>query len=109
MDRSPSENHLQQDKFLNALAEAYRLQETIMAATELAIISTSPEGIITSFNKAAEDLLGYTAEEVIGRSTPVIFHDQQEIAFRASELTLEVGYPVKAGFDAIVEKARTKN
>jgi PAS domain S-box-containing protein len=109
MDRSPSENHLQQDKFLNALADAYRLQETIMAATELAIISTSPEGIITSFNKAAEDLLGYTAEEVIGRSTPVIFHDQQEIAFRASELTLELGYTVKAGFEAIVEKARIKN
>lgn len=110
MGRPPSENHQpQEDKFLNALAEAYRLQEAIIAATELAIISTSPDGIITSFNKAAENLLGYSAEEMIGKSTPVMFHDQKEVADRAEELTKELKQPVKASFEAIVAKARMKN
>ncbi len=62
MGRPPSENHQpQEDKFLNALAEAYRLQEAIIAATESAVISASPDEVITSFNKAAENLLGYSA------------------------------------------------
>ena len=67
MENSPlSHKYIQEDKFLNALADAYRLQEAIINATDLAIISVNPEGIITSFNVAAERLLGFTAEDMIG-------------------------------------------
>lgn len=37
-----------------------------------AITSSTPEGIITSWNPAAERLLGYTSEEMIGRSASLL-------------------------------------
>lgn len=100
---------LSDDKFLNALAEAYRLQEAIIHATELAIISTTTEGIITSFNHAAEKLLGYTAEEMIGRFTADIFHDVNEINARAAELSRELGTTVQPGFETFIAKAQQKD
>jgi PAS domain S-box-containing protein len=100
MDKKPlSEKYLHDDKFLNTLAEAYRLQEAIIGTTELAIISTNEDGTITSFNRAAEILLGYAAEEIVGKETPVLFHDQSEILKRAKEIEAESGHQVKSLFD----------
>jgi len=95
-----------EEKFLNALADAYRLQESIIGATELAIISTNVDGIITSFNHAAEHMLGYSADEVIGKQTPLLFHDPDEIVKRALALSTELNTDVLPGFDAFVAKAR---
>lgn len=103
---SGSINYLQDDKFLNALAEAYRLQEAIISTTELVIISTNTEGTITSFNHAAEILLGYGAEEVIGTLTPLKFHEYTEVVLRAKELSREFNVPVEPGFEALVARAR---
>ena len=103
-----SRKYIPDDKFLNALAEAYRLQEAIISATELAIISTTPEGIITSFNQAAEKLLGFTAEEVIGKHTPVLFHDPDEIVLHAKRLSEELQETILPGFDAMVFRSRIR-
>ena len=100
------DSFLQEDKFLNALSEAYRLQEAIISATELSVISTNPDGIITSFNRAAEVMLGYDADDVIGRFTPVIFHDLDEIIQRTHELCTELDTIVEPGFASFVTKAR---
>lgn len=109
MDKIPLPENLQQeDKFLNALAEAYRLQEAIIAATELIIISTTPEGIITSVNKAAEDLLGYSASELVDKKNLLSIHDAGEIAEQSKQLT-ESGYPVTAPFQALIVKAQLQN
>lgn len=106
MEKLPiSRKYAQDDKFLNALAEAYRLQEAIIGATELAVISTNPEGTITSFNKAAENLLGYTADEVVGRETPVLFHDQGEILSRAAEIERELHQQIKGMFEVFTYTA----
>src|SRR5690606_10920701 len=96
----------QDDKFLNALADAYRLQEAIISATELSIMSMNKEGIITSFNRAAEELLGYKSEEVIGKISPVIFHDLDEILSHSQMLSEELGIPVGPGFDCLVARAK---
>lgn len=106
MEKLPiSRKYAQDDKFLNALAEAYRLQEAIIGATELAVLSTSPQGTVTSFNKAAENLLGYGADEVVGRETPVLFHDQGEILQRAAEIERESGQQIKSMFEVFTYKA----
>lgn len=102
MDQTPlSGEYWQEDKFLNTLAEAYRLQEAIIGATELAVLSTNLEGTLTSFNKAAENLLGYSADEVVGKETPVLFHDQAEILKRAEELERTSGFLVKSMFEVL--------
>lgn len=110
MEKFPLSDHLQQeDKFLNALAEAYRLQEAIIAATELIIISTTPDGVVTSMNKAAEALLGYSAEEVIGKKKLTHFHDEQEVVEQARQLADGMEFPAHDGFEALVIKAQIQN
>ena len=107
MEKIPSKKkHGSEDIFLNALAEAYRLQESIINTTELSIISTTPEGIITSFNKAAEKLTGYTAEEMIGKSSPIILHDKIELIERAEALSTELAKEIEPNFDVFTSKAK---
>ncbi|MGQ3130575.1 MAG: PAS domain S-box protein [Flavobacteriales bacterium] len=63
------------------------LNGILNASTEVSMIGTDASGIITFFNKGAEKLLGYTAEEVIGNVTPLIIHKESEIKQRAAQLT----------------------
>ena len=44
----------------------------IIESAEDAIISKTLEGIITSWNKGAERIFGYTAAEVIGKSVTIL-------------------------------------
>jgi PAS domain S-box-containing protein len=82
------------------------LRRAILDGAAHAIISTDPDGIIRTFNPAAERLLGYRAGEVVGRITPATFHDPEEVARRARVLSVELGRPVAPGFEAFVAKAR---
>ena len=65
-----------------------KLQQAILNNAGLAIISISTNGIIRLFNNAAEQMLGYTASEVIGKFSPVKFHCPDELIKKARELTL---------------------
>lgn len=84
MEKRPlSDPHTYNDKFLNALADAFRLQEHILNSTDIAIFSVSTDGIITSFNRAAEGLLGYNANDLIGKANAITFHESDEVLRRA--------------------------
>jgi PAS domain S-box-containing protein len=50
-------------------------------------------------------MLGYSAEEMVGKQTPAIMHLESEVAERGRELTEQFGRPI-AGFDVFVEFAR---
>jgi len=52
--------------------EAQSLLAAIVASSEDAIISTTLDGIITSWNKGAEKLLGWRADDAIGQSIHLI-------------------------------------
>ncbi len=58
------------DKFQSD-AEMARL--IIESATDFAIISSDPQGILTSWNPGAEKLLGWTADEAIGQHVELFF------------------------------------
>jgi PAS domain S-box-containing protein len=82
-----------------------QVQAILDAATQIAIIATDPEGRITLFNRGAERMLGYQAEEVVGVCTPELFHVAAELAEHARRLTEEFGIPIE-GFGALAERAR---
>jgi PAS domain S-box-containing protein len=82
-----------------------RLQAVLDAATEVAIIATDPDGTITLFNRGAERMLGYKAEEIVGEHTPELLHAAAEVTAHARQLTEEFGVPLE-GFAALVERAR---
>ena len=81
------------------------LQRAIVDAAACAIISTDLAGRITSFNVAAQKLLGWRAEELVGKATPEVFHLPAELAARAQFLSAQLGRPVAAGFEALVAEA----
>lgn len=81
--------------------------ESILASANLAIIETTPDGVIREFNPAAERMLGYEASEVIGKATPALFHVADEVALRAQALGLELGLPAETGFGALVARTRS--
>lgn len=81
-------------------------QKTILESTEYSIISTDINGVIVSFNKGAQKMLGYEPEEVIGKFTPLLFHDTNEIQRDAEWLSKKLEYPVEFGFKVLVLKAQ---
>ncbi|HEY4619217.1 MAG TPA: PAS domain S-box protein [Flavobacterium sp.] len=77
----------------------------ILNASEFSMIATELDGTIKEFNRGAELLLGYKAEEVIGKASPAIFHVLDEVMKRSEDLTIELGEKVELGFATFVAKA----
>jgi len=81
-------------------------QRCILDGAGYAIIATDIDGTITAFNPAAEQLLGYSADEMIAKNTPAVFHLPSEVVARAAQLSAELGETIEPGFDVFVFKAR---
>jgi PAS domain S-box-containing protein len=90
----------------NELRRLTLLQHTVLDNVAYGIISTTPDGTITSFNPAAGRLLGYAAGELIGKQTPALWHDSGEIARHAMLLSEELGETVAPGFDVFAARPR---
>jgi PAS domain S-box-containing protein len=88
------------------LGEVLNLQQAILDSANFAIISTDVQGTIQSFNAAAEMLLGYAASEIIGKTSPAIFHDLDEVVSQAKHLSQELERDIEVGFEVFVAKAR---
>lgn len=78
------------------------LSNILAASTEVAIIATDTEGTITLFNTGAENLLGYSSEEVVGKHSPALFHDPDEIEERSKALSEQFADSI-TGLDALVK------
>ena len=74
-------------------------QHAILQNASSAFITVGLDGIITQFNSEAEQMLGYRAEEVIGHLSPIVFHDPQEVALRAAQLSQKTGRTFEPGMD----------
>ncbi|MFP5042127.1 PAS domain S-box protein [Parasediminibacterium sp. JCM 36343] len=81
------------------------LNAVLNATTEVSIISTDLVGNINHFNRGAENLLGYTAAEMVGKQTPEIIHLKEEVEARSQQLSTRFGREIK-GFDVFVEYSR---
>jgi len=63
-------------------------------ATQTAIVFVDAGRVVRTFNKGAERMLGYRAEEVLGLGTSDLFFDQAEVAARLEALSAVRGEPV---------------
>ncbi|MES2477644.1 MAG: PAS domain S-box protein [Bacteroidota bacterium] len=96
------------DQSKNAALEVSRsrklFKDVLSSASEVSIIATDLNGLITLFNSGAEKLLGYRSEELIGKHNPGIFHSPEEVTQRGIELTKQLGFSVE-GFNVFVTMA----
>ena len=81
-------------------------QKAILDSSAYGVISTDTEGVIATFNRTAEICLGYSAAEMIGKQTPKIIHDLDEVVEYAQVLTEELGTAIEPGFEVFVARAR---
>jgi len=86
---------------LEIAASRNLLQNVLQAASEVSIISTNADGIITVFNNGAEKLSGYSASEVIGIHSPAIIHRVDEVVARGKELSAQHNIEI-SGFRVFV-------
>jgi PAS domain S-box-containing protein len=66
----------------------------IVASSNEAIVSTDPEGIITSWNPAAERIYGYSAAEIIGKPNALIIPFDRRDEEAAIRRRIFAGEPV---------------
>lgn len=81
------------------LNETLAIERAMLDTAGFGVICTSVDGTIQLFNPAAERMLGYTADELIGKCSYEILHDAEELAARAKELSETLGRTVETGFD----------
>ena len=91
------------------LANSNSLNNAILSSAATLVVATDRDGTVMLFNKAAEKALGYSAAEVIGRRTPALWHDREEMAARARQLTAELGTPVEPRLEVFFMKGRDQD
>jgi PAS domain S-box-containing protein len=88
------------------LASETALSRAIIEHAGAAIISTDLDAIILTFNPAAEKMLGYRADEIVGKASPVsMFHVPEEVARRGAELSERYGEEI-SGLDIFLRPLR---
>tara|TARA_R110002050_G_scaffold75052_6_gene160948 strand:+ start:3928 stop:6720 length:2793 start_codon:yes stop_codon:yes gene_type:complete len=92
----------------NTLARANEELKAIFNTGSISIIGTHIDGVISHFNRGAEEMLQYSAEEMIGKKTPSAIHLEQEVIQRGEELSSNLGRNI-TGFDVFVELANQEN
>jgi len=82
------------------------LKAILDADSGIAIITSDVYGNIKTFNKGAELMVGYKAEELIGLQRASIFHDTEEINAYAKRISKDLNIQLKAPDESLIAKAR---
>lgn len=77
------------------------LRNAILHCAGSAIIACDRSGTITLFNPAAETMLGYDPQELLGKATPALFHDPAELGARGDSLQAEQGHSLLSAMDVL--------
>lgn len=102
-------NTEKKDKSEEKFKEAESWRSAILNSSNYSIIAANPDGIIQTFNRKAEEMLGYRAEEVVGKASPAIIHDLQEVVACSEVVSRELGRKIEPGFDTFVAVSREMN
>ena len=66
-----------------AAEEAQRFLASIVECSEDAIVANAPDGTILTWNRGAQALLGYTAEEAVGRHVSMLMPPDEQLHVRS--------------------------
>ena len=77
-----------------------KLSQLLDAATDVSVVATDLAGLVTVFNRGAEQLTGYGADEVVGQSTLDFLHVRSEV-----EAIHGAGHAGRRGTDVLMESA----
>lgn len=91
---------------LNELSDVSTWQQLTINSSKLLFISTEPDGTIKLLNSSAAKLLGYSNEELVGKTTPALWHLPEEVKTHADEINTKYNLQLKPGFDSIVWEAQ---
>ncbi len=80
-----------------------QLRSVLNAATQVAIIATDLRGVINTFNAGAEKMLGFKADQVVGRLTLESLHLAPELEARSASLSVALGKRIPASQAMLVE------
>ena len=86
----------------NELEKSLNFLNSILDSASHGVISTDIDGTITSFNKKAEQMLNYSAKELIGKQNPGIFHDIEQVISRTEEFNKKLNINIEPGFKTFV-------
>jgi PAS domain S-box-containing protein len=78
----------QREEMLQQFAEREQLLIAAVASSNDAIVTKSLEGVISGWNRAAEILFGFTAEEAIGQSIDIIVPAELRAEARDNEIRI---------------------
>ncbi len=84
-----------------------QLRSVLNAATQVAIIATDLRGVINTFNAGAEQMLGFKAEDVVGKVTLESLHLALELEARSASLSVALGKRIPASQAMLVESPDT--
>lgn len=90
--------------------EALNFNRSLVESSPFAIISVGVDSRIKVLNPAAESMLGYKEADLVGRKTPLLFHETEEIERRAIQLSQELGAkiaPDMSVFSALTDRGLT--
>jgi two-component system sensor histidine kinase/response regulator len=83
------------------------LNEILAAATEIGIIGIDLTGGITLFNSGAERMLGWDADEIIGRESAAQFHVAEEVEAAVAAIQAEMGCNISGMLAILARTAAT--
>lgn len=102
-------DNTERKKLENELLKTTVFQKAILDSSSFAIISTDFNGLVKTFNKGAEGMLGIKAEEVIDKTNIISLFLEEEIKDKAARLSAELNYAIEPGFSVFVEKLGSTN
>ena len=87
------------------LRRTNRFLQSVLAAAPFGIVAGDGSGGVRIFNRAAERMFGWPAEEILGRRELPDFHKPGYLTELAREVSREFGREIQPGVEAMIARA----
>jgi PAS domain S-box-containing protein len=85
------------NQLVGDLRDQRALEQSLLDSAEMAVIGLDLEGRVSRWSRGAEELLGYTSDEVIGKATPDLWRVPEELEDLRNQLQQRLGHTIPPG------------